>query len=188
MDQRGSRFRREAFSDQAGRAYASRERGPFRSRRRIVRFDYVQPFISSAQEILESVLSGQIAAGRVQLSPAPLSGSAVTAVVGLTGDGEGRVLYEMSRDTALAIAGHMNEEPMVELGTLARATLSELASMMTGRAISRLNDKGHHLRVSPPTLIAGDNVSISNVELETLVVPLETMHGEVIVNIAMTTV
>ena len=153
-----------------------------------MRFDYVQPFVSSAQEILEQVLSGQIAAGRVQLSPAPLTGSAVTAVVGLTGDGEGRVLYEMSRDTALAIAGHMNEEPMGELGALARDTLSELASMMTGRAISQLNDKGHHLRVSPPTLIAGDNVSISNVELETLVVPLETMHGEVVVNIAMTTV
>ena len=36
-----------------------------------MRYDYVQPFVSSAQEILEQVLSGQIAAGKVQLSPAP---------------------------------------------------------------------------------------------------------------------
>jgi CheY-specific phosphatase CheX len=34
--------------------------------------------------------------------------------------------------------------------------------MMTGRAVTVLNDRRHHLRVSPPTLIAGDNVTISN--------------------------
>jgi chemotaxis protein CheX len=111
----------------------------------------------------------------------------VTAIVGVTGDSEGRVLFEMSRQTALAIAGEMNHEPQLELGSLARDTLSELASMMTGRAISLLNDKGYKLRVSPPTLVAGDNVMISTAELETLTVPLETTHGEVVVNVAMAT-
>ena len=153
-----------------------------------MRYDYVQPFVSSAQEILEQVLSGQIAAGKVQLSPAPRTGNGVTAIVGVTGEGEGRVLFEMSRQTALGIAAEMNDEPQTELGSLAKETLSELASMMTGRAISLLNDKGHKLRVSPPTLIAGDNVTISTAELETLIVPLETTHGEVVVNVAMATV
>ncbi len=153
-----------------------------------MRYDYVQPFVSSAQEILEQVLSGKIAAGKVQLSPAPKAGNSVTAIVGITGEGEGRVLFEMSRQTALAIAAEMNDEPQTELGRLAKATLSELASMITGRAISVLNDKGYELRVSPPTLIAGDNVTISTAELETLRVPLETTHGEVVVNVAMATV
>jgi chemotaxis protein CheX len=58
---------------------------------------------------------------------------------------------------------------------------------MTGRAVTVLNDRGHHLRVSPPTLVAGDNVTISSAELETLVVPLATSYGEVIVNVAMET-
>ena len=153
-----------------------------------MRYDYVQPFVSSAQEILEAVLSGQIAPGKVVLSPVPRAGNGVTAIVGVTGDGEGRVLFEMSRQTALAIAAEMNSEPQSELGSLVKDTLSELASMMTGRAISLLNDMGYKLRVSPPTLIAGDNVTISTAELETLVVPLETAHGEVVVNVAMVTV
>ena len=93
----------------------------------------------------------------------------------------------MSRQTALALAGEMNDEPQDELSSLAQDTLSELASMMTGRAISLLNDKGYQLRVSPPTLIAGDNVTISTAELETMTVPLETTHGEVLVNVAMAT-
>jgi chemotaxis protein CheX len=147
----------------------------------------VNPFVSSAREILEEVLSGRIAAGKIRLSPAPVSSRGVTAIVGVTGEGEGRVLFDMSRETALAIATEMNQEAQADLGVLAKDTLSELASMMTGRAVTVLNDRGHNLRVSPPTLIAGDNVTISNSELETLVVPLSTSCGEVIVNVAMET-
>ena len=153
-----------------------------------MRYDYVQPFVSSAQEILEQVLSGQIAAGKLRLSSTPKAGNGVTAIVGITGEGEGRVLFEMSQQTALAIVAEMNDEHQTELGSLVKDTLSELASMMTGRAISLLNDKGYKLRVTPPTLIAGDNVTISTAELETLTVPLETTHGEVVVNVAMATV
>jgi chemotaxis protein CheX len=152
-----------------------------------LRYDYVQPFVSSAREILEEVLSAQIQAGKVRLSPAPVSSRGVTAIVGVTGAGEGRVLFDMTRETALAIAAHMNDEPQEELSGLAKDSLSELASMMTGRAVSVLNDRGHRLKVSPPTLVAGDNVTISNAELETMVVPLETSLGEVVVNVAMAT-
>jgi chemotaxis protein CheX len=152
-----------------------------------VRYDYVNPFVSSAREILEEVLSGRIEAGKIRLSPAPVSSRGVTAIVGVTGEGEGRVLFDMSRETALGIAGEMNDEPQGELSSLAKDSLSELASMMTGRAVSILNDRGHRLRVSPPTLIAGDNVTFSNTEMETMVVPLETSFGEVVVNVALAT-
>ena len=152
-----------------------------------MRYDYVQPFASSARTILGEILSGSVNSGSVGLSPAPLWSHGVTAIVGVTGEGEGRVLYDMSRDTAIGIAAEMNFEECVELDSLAKDTLSELASMMTGRAISILNDKGHRLRVSPPTLVAGDNVTISNTDLETLVVPVSTRHGEVLVNVAMAT-
>ena len=154
-----------------------------------MRYDYVQPFVTSAREILEQVLLGSTAAGTVALSPSPPPATGVAAIVGVMGDeSEGRVLYEMSRSTALAIATEMNDEQQTELGNLAKDTLSELASMMTGRAISVLNDQGHRLRVSPPTVITGDNITISNSELETMVVPLSTAHGEVIVNVAMATI
>jgi chemotaxis protein CheX len=152
-----------------------------------VRYDYVNPFVSSAREILEEVLSGRIEAGKIRLSPAPVSSRGVTAIVGVTGEGEGRVLFDMSRETALGIAGEMNDEPQGDLSSLAKDSLSELASMMTGRAVSILNDRGHRLRVSPPTLIAGDNVTFSNTEMETMVVPLETSFGEVVVNVALAT-
>ena len=152
-----------------------------------MRYDYVQPFVSSVQEILQQVLSGDIRAGSIRLSPEPVPSSGVTAIVGVTGEGEGRVLFDMTRETAVAIATKMNSEPQDQLSALVKDSLSELASMMTGRAVSVLNDKGHILRVSPPTLIAGDNVTITDGVLETMIVPLETSFGEVIVNVAMAT-
>ena len=152
-----------------------------------MRYDYVQPFVSSAQDILEQVLSGHIRAGSIRLSPTPVSSSGVAAIVGVTGDSGGRVIFDMTRETAVAIAAAMNSEPQHELTNLVKDSLSELASMMTGRAVTVLNDKGHSLRVSPPMLIAGENVTISDVELETMVVPLETAFGEVVVNVAMAT-
>jgi chemotaxis protein CheX len=85
-----------------------------------VRYDFVNPFVSSAREILEEVLSGRIDAGKIRLSPAPVSSLGVTAIVGVTGEGEGRVLFDMSRKTALAIASEMNEEPQTELSVLAQ--------------------------------------------------------------------
>jgi len=152
-----------------------------------MRYEYVQPFVASAREILGEVLAGAVEAGKIELSPAPVPSRGVTAIVGVTGEGEGRVLFDMSRDTALRIAAEMNEEEQETLTRLAQDTLSELASMMTGRAVSVLNDKGHRLRVSPPTLVAGDNVVISNTDLETMVVRLSTEYGEVVVNVAMAT-
>jgi chemotaxis protein CheX len=93
----------------------------------------------------------------------------------------------MAPGSALGIAGKMNGGDLFELDELSRDTISELASMITGRAVSILNDAGHRLKVSPPTLLTGENVTISNLELEALVVPLHTSHGDVVVNVAIAT-
>jgi len=152
-----------------------------------MRYAYVQPFVESARKILSEAISGRIVAGELSLSSVALASRGVTAIVGVTGEGEGRVIFDMDTDTALRIASAMNGEQFGELGQLAKDTLSELAGMMTGNAISVLNDGGHCLKVSPPTLFAGQNVSISGRALEALVVPLETPFGEVAVNVAIAT-
>ena len=152
-----------------------------------MRYDYVQPFVSSASKILEELLEGPVAAQEMRLCSSPGVSRGVTAIVGVTGETEGRVLFDMSPDTALRIAGLMNDEAVPELDRLAQDTLSELASMMAGRAVSTLNDEGHPLSVSPPTLFKGEYSTTSHSDLETLVFPLCTPMGEVVVNVAFPT-
>ena len=55
--------------------------------------------------------------------------------------------------------------------------------MAIGRAISKINDGGMRLRMSPPTVITGANLVSYDQCFETLVAPIATVYGEVRVNI-----
>jgi chemotaxis protein CheX len=143
--------------------------------------------VDAAQTVLETVLSERTKPGEPQLSSKTVAGLGVATLVGITGEADGRLLIDMSKESALGIAERMNGREWSELDALGQDTLAELASMITGRAISTLNDAGHSLSVSPPTILIGENLLISGLDLETLVVPLQTSHGEVVVNIAVTT-
>ena len=80
-----------------------------------MRLVYLQPFVTSAQRILEEVVSEGIVTGDVRLASAALPSRGVTAIVGLPVKGRGRFLFDMDRDTALKIASAMNGEPIGEL-------------------------------------------------------------------------
>ncbi len=152
-----------------------------------MRYTYIRPFTEAAQVVLEEVLAGRIAAGDIELSATTVAGRGVTTIVGITGEVDGRVLFDMAPDSAVRIAGAMSGDAISGLNRFSQDSLAELAGMIVGRAVTMLNDAGHRLQVSPPTLLIGDNLTISNFQLETLVVPLETPYGEVVVNVAFTT-
>jgi chemotaxis protein CheX len=152
-----------------------------------VRYTFIRPFVDAAQTVLEQALSAEVVPEEPTLASKSVVSRGVASIVGVTGEAHGSVLFDMSLTIAKKVAGQMNGETMSELGDLGKDTLSELASMITGRAITILNDAGHELKVSPPTLLTGDNMTISGLELETLVVPLRTALGEIVVNVAITT-
>lgn len=152
-----------------------------------MRYTYIRPFVDAAQTVLEQVLSHRAIPGEPELSSRTVVSRGVATIVGITGEAEGRLLLDMTPESAIRIAAKMNGEQLTTLDAFAKDTLAELASMITGRAISILNDAGHQLKVTPPTLLVGDNLTISGRELETLVVPLVTPLGEVVVNLAVTT-
>ena len=60
---------------------------------------------------------------------------------------------------------------------------AELASMAIGQAISRINDNGTALKMSPPIVITGANLVSYDQCFETLVAPISTAYGEVRMNI-----
>ena len=108
----------------------------------------------------------------------------VAAIIGLTGDVEGRVLLDMDMSTALAIASTMNEEELESLDALGKATIAELANMVTGQAVTKLHDLGFNFDLSPPSLITGDNMVVTDSGVEALIVPLELAEGKLEINVA----
>ena len=73
-----------------------------------MRVEYINPFVEAANNILSEVLAGEVNRGDLYLKSTSMPVMGVATLVGLAGDVEGRVLFDMSMDTALKIASKMN--------------------------------------------------------------------------------
>ena len=152
-----------------------------------MRVEYINPFVESSFSILNEVLGTEVKRGEIFLKPTSMAIMGVAALVGLAGDVVGRVLFDMSKDTALYIAGSMNGEKFTVLDELGKATIQELANMITAQAVTKLHDLGFKFDLTPPALFTGENMEVSTNlgEVEALIVPMEiTPEYKVEVNVA----
>jgi chemotaxis protein CheX len=148
-----------------------------------MRLDFVRVFIDSTVSLFKELTGPTIDVPSISMKPSPVAGREVMTIIGLAGDAQGRVIFDMDMFTAVQLAGHMLGEPSPGLTPLVRSSIAELASMAIGRAISEINDCGIKLRMSPPTVITGANLVSYDQCFETLVAPINTAYGEVRVNV-----
>ena len=149
-----------------------------------MRVEYINPFVEAAFNVLREVLQSDVKRGELYLKSTSMPVMGVAAIVGLAGDVEGRVLFDMDRPTALKIASAMNQEELTAFDDLVKATITELANMITAQAVTKLHDLGFRFDLTPPAIFTGDNMEISNADVEALIVPMETVHGKIEINVA----
>jgi chemotaxis protein CheX len=143
-----------------------------------MRVEYINPFVEAAFNVLKEVLNTDVKRGDLYLKSSTMSIMGVAALVGLAGDVEGRVLFDMTKETALSVASAMNSEELKTLDELAKATITELANMITAQAVTKLHELGFKFDLTPPALFSGENMEISNnLEVEALIVPMELGSG-----------
>jgi chemotaxis protein CheX len=149
-----------------------------------MRVEYINPFVEAAYNILNEVLGNDVKRGDLYLKSTSMPVMGVAALVGLAGDVEGRVLFDMTLDTAMKIASKMNDEELPAFDELAKATITELANLITAQAVTKLHDLGFRFDLTPPTLFTGEKMEISDHEVEALIVPMETKQGKLEINVA----
>ena len=143
-----------------------------------MRVEYINPFVEAAFNVLREVLQTDVKRGDLYLKSTTMQIQGVAALVGLAGDVEGRVLFDMTKATALYVASGMNGETMTVLDDMVKATITELANMITAQAVTKLHDLGFKFDLTPPALFTGDNMEITNnLEVEALIVPMEIGSG-----------
>ena len=150
-----------------------------------MRVEYINPFVESSVNVLKEVLGLQVRRENVSLKSKALPVLDIAVIVGPAGQVEGRVIFDLDRKTALNIASKMNDETLTEFDDLAKATITELGNMITGRAVTKLSELGYKFDVTPPAIFTGNNMEISDVNIEALIVPIETELGRVEVNVAL---
>ncbi|MCL2093683.1 MAG: chemotaxis protein CheX [Treponema sp.] len=144
-----------------------------------MRVEYINPFVEAAFNVLKEVLNTEVKRGDLYLKSSTMQIQGVAALVGLAGDVEGRVLFDMTKDTALSVASGMNNEEMTVFDDLVKATITELANMITAQAVTKLHELGFKFDLTPPALFTGENMEIANnMDVEALIVPMELGTGK----------
>jgi chemotaxis protein CheX len=150
-----------------------------------MRMELIQPFINSADAVLAQGLQGPTSIEYLSMEEEAYRRKGIAAEVALTGDIEGRIIFDLDPDTALRVARQMSGSELDASDDLVRETVCELANQIIGNAVTSLNDQGFHFRVHPPSLHTSEQGARSSEDTEALVMCFNTSSGNFFMNVAL---
>ena len=150
-----------------------------------MRIEYINPFVEASFDILNEVLQTTVKRGQLYLKKLGESMKGVAVVVGVIGNLKGRIVFDLSEETAIKIASKLNGEEFKTFDEMARSTISEIANMITGRSVTKLEKDKLNFSFTPPTLITGENLNIYEyADMEAPIIPIDTGLGIIEINMA----
>ncbi|WP_027407383.1 response regulator [Anaerovibrio sp. RM50] len=153
----------------------------------VYRESYVTTFAKVLQQSLMSLFGIQSEIEIAQNEDSVLKVDGVAAVIGIVGEPKGRVALYMDSDTMYNLSKAMlGMDPQDDLSAdEAEAAIEEAGNIITGRAVSRVNDvfKDKEMRITPPGTVIGSDIILSNPELISFNVKAKTSYGDVHMNV-----
>ena len=150
-----------------------------------MKMELIQPFINAADAVLAQGLQAPMSIGNLSMEEEAYRRKGVAAIVSVTGDIEGRIIFDLDPKTAVRVASLFAGSELPESDDLVREAVCELANQVIGNAITTLYDQGFHFRVHPPALHTSEQGSKNTEDTEALVICFETAAGDVFMNIAL---
>lgn len=150
-----------------------------------MKMELIQPFISAADAILASSLDAPAQMGDLSMEEDDYRQKGYAARVSIRGDIEGRVIVDMSTETALRLASALSGCELKTVDQTIKETIHELANMIIGNAITLLNDHGYKFKVFPPEENTGGDHFCDKSETEQLAVFFDTNCGRIFLNVRM---
>ncbi|WP_407397125.1 response regulator [Anaerovibrio sp.] len=153
----------------------------------VYRESYVTTFAKVLQQSLVSIFGIQSEIEIAQNEESVLRVDGVAAVIGIVGEPKGRVALYMDSETMYSLSKAMlGMDPQDDLSAdEAEAAIEEAGNIITGRAVSRINDvfKDKEMRITPPGTVIGSDIILSNPELISFNVVAKTSYGDVFMNV-----
>jgi chemotaxis protein CheX len=147
--------------------------------------EYINPFIESAQSVVNMLLGIEIKTGKAYLKNPPFIVNQTVIIIGVIGKIKGQVYFELTTDTTKKIAsGMMRGMTITELDEISKSAVSEMVNMIMGNTSTIFAKKNIEVDITPPTLLIGDKIEISHKD-SIIVVPLELEGlGTIAINVA----
>lgn len=106
-------------------------------------------------------------------------------MIGVVGEIRGQVCLELSIENAGKIASTMmGGTTVVEMNEIATSAIAELGNMIMGKACTIFSKNKTKIDITPPTILTGDKINISN-KTATIVIPLTLQsYGNININVS----
>ncbi len=146
---------------------------------------FISPIYNSSTQVLNNMLELNVTKGDIATQKNPIITQELNVSIGVTGNLEGNIFFGLSEDLALNIVEEMSGMPMNSIDSFATSAIAELANIISGNAVTTLNQKNYQCDISPPQVISGAKNQISVDTEEIVVLPLKTELGDFIINISL---
>lgn len=134
---------------------------------------YLNSFIESAQSVLNMVCGIDVKSNNSYLRSSPIFVKQVIIIVGIIGKIKGQIFFEISLDTSKKIvSAMMGGIPVMELDEMGKSAISEMANMIIGNATIILSGKNINIDITPPSVLIGEDIELSN-RFPTIEVPFD---------------
>ncbi|MEN6349061.1 MAG: chemotaxis protein CheX [Syntrophomonas sp.] len=148
---------------------------------------HIAPFVRNSVKILKDMLDLEVKSGATENEGDAFKSNGFSVIVGFTGGWRGRFFLDMSQQTAIQMATILTGEEYQSVAD-EEVLLSgaEIGNIISGNAITDINNTmpGLNLRLTPPSVFAGDALSMFNVRLNSCSVIIETSAGQIKINVA----
>jgi len=149
-----------------------------------MRMELIQPFINAADAVLAETLACPVTISDISMDEEAYQRRATAALVEITGDIEGRVIFDVSDSAAIKVAASITGTEIDPNPLTLRETVAELANLVIGNAVTTLNDAGFRFKVHPPVDHSAAEGFRGSEDIEALVMDFASPAGSVVMNIA----
>lgn len=150
----------------------------------ILKNNFEEAFKESIFSFLKREIGGEVSVEKVLDHPMTTNSSGISVAIGIIGRHDGRLIMDMSEETALGMTRKILQDDGQQIDD-AINFLSEFTNVIGGNACSLLNglNRSFGLRVSPPTVFRGKDITISIGDIMSESFVINTDLGEVFMNV-----
>lgn len=150
----------------------------------VLKNNFEEAFKESIFSFLKREIGGDILVEKVPTHPMTTNSSGISVAIGIIGRHDGRLIMDMSEDTALGMTKKILQDDSQKIDD-AINFLSEFTNVIAGNACSLLNglNRSFGLRVSPPTVFRGKDITISIGDIMSESFVIKTELGDVFMNV-----
>lgn len=146
--------------------------------------EYINLFISAVAQVYEETAQTTLTIGNKSIRTGNVYGKNVIVLIGITGQVRGSVTVTMDEEYAKSIASKMMcGMPVDVFDEMPQSAIREMTNMTMGRVASLFEKIDVAIDITPPTLMTGEGISISNEITPTLVLGFNDGSNENVIEL-----